>query len=157
MTKKPVQQTVKKPIKKVVKDSKGKWEKTGEIKYDGKTAITYKVTPPRHLQKGLREVIALQNAIKERQKNRTILQEANDLIYGDRAASYGSATDNMGNTAVIWSVILSKKLKEPITAEEAGWMMVALKMAREVFKKSKDNLLDAAGYIGVIDKIQHGE
>ena len=89
-------------------------------------------------------------------KELSVLEQANKLIYGDRQAAYGSATENMGNTAAIWSVILSKKLKEPISAEEVGWMMVGLKMSREVFKKSADNLLDAAGYIGVIDKCQKG-
>lgn len=85
-----------------------------------------------------------------------ILEEAESLIYGDRQASYGSATDNFNNTAAGWSVILSKKLNAPISAEDVGLMMVWLKIAREVNKPQRDNLVDAAGYLGCVEKVQKG-
>lgn len=87
----------------------------------------------------------------------TILEEAQKLIYGDRQSSYGSATDNFSNTAIGWTILLQKKLNADITAEDVGMMMVWLKMARQVHKPQKDNLVDAAGYLGCIEKVQKGQ
>jgi energy-coupling factor transporter ATP-binding protein EcfA2 len=50
-----------------------------------------------------------------------------------------------------------KKLTNQQVAEEVAWMMVGLKMSREVNKKSHDNLVDAAGYLGVVEKVQNGQ
>lgn len=81
-----------------------------------------------------------------------ILEEAAALIYGDREADYGSVTENFGNIAKGWSVLAGTE----ITPEQVGLMMVWLKISRQVNKPKHDNLVDAAGYIGCIDKIQKG-
>lgn len=87
----------------------------------------------------------------------TVLQEAQGLIYGDRQKAYGSASENFRNTAQGWTTLLSRKLTSPITEEEVGWMMVWLKMARQIHKPQRDNLVDACGYLGCIEKVQKGE
>lgn len=81
-----------------------------------------------------------------------ILQEAESLIYGERQANYGSATTNFTNIAKGWSVITGVE----ITPEQVGLMMVWLKIARQVNKPMRDNLVDAAGYLGCVDKISKG-
>lgn len=79
-----------------------------------------------------------------------ILEEANDLIYGDRAKSYGRVTDNFGRIAKGWEVILG----QPITIEQVGLCMAWLKIAREIGNPKRDNLVDAAGYLGCVAKHQ---
>ena len=83
----------------------------------------------------------------------TILEEAQGLIYGDRQASYGSATENFNKIAIGWSAITGNT----ISAEQVGLMMMWLKMARQLNKSSRDNLVDIAGYAGCLEKIEKGE
>ena len=86
-------------------------------------------------------------------KNQTVLEEANSIIYGDRQKAYGSVTINFGRIAKIWSAVLGID----VTAEQVGLCMVGVKMAREVNKPNRDNLVDIAGYAGTIEKLNKGE
>lgn len=81
-------------------------------------------------------------------KKQTILEEANTLIYGDRAAAYGTVTDNFGRIAKIWEAILDC----PVSIEQVGLCMAGLKLAREVGNHKMDNLVDCAGYVACIAK-----
>ena len=89
--------------------------------------------------------------------NKTLLQEADALIYGDRQESYGSVTDNFSRIAAGWDQIFKDKLKpgEHITPQEVGLAMAWLKIARYCHKPKRDNLVDVAGYVGCIDKMDH--
>ena len=86
-------------------------------------------------------------------ENPTILQEAQNVIYGDRQADYGSATSNFTLIADFWTIILGHK----VTPKDVGLCMIALKMAREMNKSKRDNLVDIAGYAGVLEKLSKGE
>ncbi len=79
----------------------------------------------------------------------SILQEAENLINGDRAESYGSPLVMCTKIAGMWSQILGTK----VTPKEVNLCMIALKICRETNKHSKDNLVDIAGYAGVIEKM----
>ena len=83
----------------------------------------------------------------------TILEQAQKLIYGDREADYGSVTENFTNIAKGWSVIA----KTELTPEQVGLMMVWVKISRQLNRQKQDNLIDAAGYLGCIEKIQNGK
>lgn len=83
-------------------------------------------------------------------KTKTILEEAQSLVYGDRQESYGSVTDNFTKIAQLWSPILNT----PITPEQVGLCMIAMKIARECHKPKRDNLTDIAGYAATIEKMQ---
>ncbi len=85
--------------------------------------------------------------------SQTILQEAQGIVYGDRQASYGKASTNFGRIARLWEEILDTK----ITPEQVGMCMIAVKLARQCHKPSRDNLVDIAGYAATIEKVQKGE
>lgn len=86
-------------------------------------------------------------------KEKTVLQEAESLIYGDREQDYGSATKNFSNIAAMWSVILGKE----ITIEQVVQCMIALKQCRLINQPDhKDSWVDICGYAGVWEKIKKG-
>jgi hypothetical protein len=91
--------------------------------------------------------------IKIKNMKDNILKEAEQAIYSDRAADYGTATANFNTIAQLWSTVL----KTPITAEQVGLCMIQVKIAREMYKPKRDNLVDIAGYAGCLEKLTIGE
>lgn len=85
---------------------------------------------------------------------KTVMAEAEGLIYGDRNESYGLVTNNFGNIAKEWNIHLGDKLKEEITPEDVAYMMVRLKLARQMHQWKRDNLVDAIGYLGCVEKME---
>lgn len=80
---------------------------------------------------------------------KTILEEAQDAVYGDRQDDYGTVTENFGTIARLWSAVLKTK----VTKEQVGLCMVQVKVARQMFKPKRDNLVDGAGYFATIEKM----
>lgn len=83
-------------------------------------------------------------------KEKSILEEAQEAVYGDRQADYGSVRENFSNIAKLWSVILKKR----VTPEQVGLCMVQVKVARQLHKPKRDNLVDGAGYFATISKME---
>jgi len=79
-----------------------------------------------------------------------ILAEADALINGPRQNSYGTPTENFTRIAALWSVVLGHS----ITASQAAQCMLLVKVARQIHAPKQDNLIDIAGYAGVIDMIE---
>ena len=92
----------------------------------------------------------------------SVLLEAHKIINGDRQQSYGNPEDTHGIIAELWNGYLQALSKakddgeyEPfqfpkLTSKDVALMMVQFKIGRELNGAgSKDNLLDAAGYIGL--------
>jgi hypothetical protein len=77
----------------------------------------------------------------------TVLDDAAKIVFGDREKAYDHPSRNFEATAKIWNGILQAKLTGPISAKEVALMMVGLKLARESHRHSRDNLVDAAGYV----------
>ena len=91
----------------------------------------------------------------------SILDEAQGIIWGDREKTYGEPDVNLKRIATLWNAFLVSRYKhgytgEPyeITSEDVCWMMVLLKASRQMNTPKRDNLVDAAGYIGLIERIQ---
>lgn len=82
---------------------------------------------------------------------KTILEQAQSIVYGDRQDAYGNVTDNFSNIAKLWSVVIGKD----ITAEQVALCMVQVKVARQLHKPGRDNLVDGAGYFATIEKMQN--
>lgn len=83
------------------------------------------------------------------QKNRTILEEAAQVVSGERAEDYGDMKKSFDNIAKGWSVIAGTE----ISAHQVGLMMVWLKTVRESNKHKRDNLVDCIGYVLCIEEI----
>ena len=82
-----------------------------------------------------------------------LLLEADKLIHNDRAKAYGSFTDNMGKVSSLFSAMTGKQL----TKKECAWFLICLKLARESSKHKRDNLVDATGYIALLDEMNEDE
>jgi hypothetical protein len=83
-----------------------------------------------------------------------ILDEAQSIIYGDREKTYGNPAKNLNNIANFWSIYLDKE----ISAQDVATMMVLLKLARMMNDPShRDSLVDAVGYLALIERINVSE
>lgn len=84
----------------------------------------------------------------------TILQQADEIINGDRANDYGSVTENFSRIAVRWS----QHFGVEVTAQQVGLCLIELKLARLVNSpEHRDSIMDVAGYVGCLDKLSKGE
>lgn len=77
---------------------------------------------------------------------KSILEEAQQLVHGDRGEDYGHPLDDFARTAQIWSAILGIK----ITPEQVGLCMVGVKLSRQCHRPKRDNLVDGAGYFETV-------
>lgn len=83
-----------------------------------------------------------------------LLLEAHEIINGERKKTYGDGTNGMQGVADQWSLYLTQKYGfMELTAEDVCWMMSDLKKFRQMHKSKRDNVVDAAGYLGLIDPI----
>lgn len=85
----------------------------------------------------------------------TILQEANRLIYGERAQQYGPPKENFKDIANTWTVLLRRKLlpDAQLDPEEIAAMMGALKIIRFINSRDRDSVVDWAGYAGTAERV----
>lgn len=71
------------------------------------------------------------------------------IVDGDREKTYGHPALNFERTAVLASVVFG----HPVSAKQVALFMVCLKLAREVHQHTRDNLVDACGYLRCIEKM----
>ena len=72
----------------------------------------------------------------------TILEEAQDLVCGDRQQSYGSAAESFERIAKMWSAYKGVE----VTSKDVASMMILMKVSRSVTSSKRDNWVDVAGY-----------
>ena len=86
-------------------------------------------------------------------KRGKVLKMARKVINGERQDSYGNPEDSFESIAEFWNTYLDMKALDPeymgITAKDVALMMALFKVAREANQGKQDNLVDAAGYIGI--------
>ena len=83
----------------------------------------------------------------------SILLEAHALVNQGRQADYGAPAESFARIARLWSVYLGRE----ITGKDVAMCMALLKISREAHCHKRDNLLDAAGYIGLAADAANGE
>lgn len=86
---------------------------------------------------------------------KSILREAEELINGQRQKDYGEPQKMFGTLMILWSEYLGYPLK----MGDVAAMMAILKLVRlrNSDYKHRDSMVDAAGYIGLIEKIYHND
>lgn len=77
------------------------------------------------------------------------LQEAQRLVHGDRGVAYGHPLDDFSRTAAMWSAILD----HPVSAEQVGLCMCAVKISRQCNMPKRDNMVDLAGYAETVQMV----
>lgn len=96
-------------------------------------------------------------AKKQTATDKTILQEANEVIFGDREKTYGDPTKNLRLIASYWSAHLSSKykVKLDLTPEDVCGMMILLKQARLANTPThRDSLVDICGYAALQTRVK---
>jgi hypothetical protein len=85
-----------------------------------------------------------------------VFDEAKEIIHGDREETYGHPAKNLAKIAEQWSLYFLQKhhVIIPVTPEDVCWMMADLKKVRQMNAEKRDNLVDAIGYIGLIERIK---
>ena len=86
-------------------------------------------------------------------KDESILSEAERIVNGDRQADYSDPVANFKHIADIASAIS----KEELSPTTCAIVMIAVKLARENYKHKRDNLVDLAGYVEILNRIKENE
>lgn len=81
---------------------------------------------------------------------KSILQEAEELVNGERQFDYGPPKESFGKAAVIASIICNKE----IHAEDIIKIQIALKLVRESYFPKRDNRVDIGGYVNLLDRLE---
>lgn len=105
----------------------------------------------------VKAIVEANGIIKTADHPKSLLQQAHEVIHGDREKTYGDPAKNLNNIASYWSIHLSASCGEKITltAQDVCVMMILLKQARLVNTPAdKDSLLDTAGYAALADLIR---
>jgi hypothetical protein len=80
----------------------------------------------------------------------SILEEAGEILEGDRETDYGDPVANFTRIARIASSILN----EDISPEQCVVVMMAVKLSREQYKHKRDNLVDLVAYTEILNRIK---
>jgi hypothetical protein len=80
----------------------------------------------------------------------SILEEAQDILEGDRESDYGDPVANFNRISRIASSILN----ETITPEQCVVVMMAVKLSREQYKHKRDNLVDLVAYTEILNRVR---
>jgi hypothetical protein len=84
----------------------------------------------------------------------SILEIAHSLVHGERQAAYTHPSESFARTAAIFSGIISHKLKEPLTPQDAALLLIGLKISRLTANQThRDSVVDIAGYAECLDMI----
>lgn len=85
--------------------------------------------------------------------NGALLLEAHALVNAERQDDYGPPAASFLRIAALWSAYLGY----PVTGKDVAVCMALLKFSREAHSHKRDNLLDAAGYIGLAADMEAGQ
>lgn len=85
----------------------------------------------------------------------SVFAEADRIVNGDREQTYGHPAKNLHATALMWKAHIEAKygIPVPLDAFDVAWMMANLKQCREMHMHKRDNIVDAIGYAGLVQKI----
>jgi hypothetical protein len=83
--------------------------------------------------------------------NKTVLDQAKEIVDGERAEAYGPVEDNFTNIGAVWSVLLDI---DQISPRMVARMLIAMKLVRDCHFSKDDNLIDICGYSYCASKLK---
>lgn len=89
-------------------------------------------------------------------EEQAVLDEAGELISGERAADYGPAEENFQTIANLWQDYLytAVGVESVISAQDVAHLLILMKIARQANGHKRDNLVDIAGYAALSQRIK---
>ena len=94
-------------------------------------------------------------------ETKSVLDEAKEIIYGDREKTYGHPSKNLWTIAVMWQAYLSSKgggglVKDlDLEPQDVAVMMILLKSARLANDSThRDSVVDICGYAALIERCE---
>lgn len=92
-------------------------------------------------------------------KTKSVLEEAQEIIHGERNESYGSPKEQHETVAAFFNIWIDRKYgpfdrERELDAEDVCWFNIFQKISREAWCRKRDNLVDIAGYVGNIEMMQ---
>ena len=83
----------------------------------------------------------------------SILDEAKEIIYGDREKTYGHPSKNLEVIAAMWTAYIQSRNVATLTAQDVALMMTLLKVARLANSPDHhDSLVDSVGYLALVER-----
>lgn len=85
----------------------------------------------------------------------SVLDEAKEIIYGDREKTYGHPSKNLKAIARMWNSYLTSRLNidSQLNEKDVAVLMVLLKGARLANDPShRDSVVDICGYAALIER-----
>jgi len=82
-----------------------------------------------------------------------ILEEAAEILNGDRREAYGGVKQSFSNLSRMWTLILG----HDVTPSQVCLCMIGLKITREMNCHKRDNLVDLAGYSKLLSMLEGDE
>ena len=120
------------------------------------------------MEDGATVIVSKEGAGSTPKQRGAVLKEAINTINGERQDVYGSPESSFALIASYWNTYLnsvgdferiprSEDDSLNLTPEDVAMMMTLFKIAREANQHKRDNLVDAAGYLGIYADMQEAE
>ena len=92
------------------------------------------------------------------QMNNSTLQEADNIINGDRQDQYGNPENAFEKIATLWQFHLDNRKPAPLSNADVAIMLAYMKFGRMYGTKHKrDTAIDICGYMAIYnDKLTNG-
>lgn len=83
------------------------------------------------------------------------LDIAKEIVHGDREQTYGKPSVNLLRIADQWKLFILQKygVDVNLSPEDVCWMMSDLKKCRQMNTPKQDNIVDAIGYLALVERI----
>lgn len=89
----------------------------------------------------------------DRDKKPSVLEEAKNIIYGDREKTYGKPSKNLDTIAQMWTAYVTSSGLTEFSAKDVAVMMVLVKAARLANDiNHRDSIVDICGYAALIER-----
>ena len=121
------------------------------------------------MKDGTTVIVSKEGAGSMPKQRGAVLKEAINTINGERQDVYGSPEDSFALIAKYWQTYLESRPglmtfmgakpdhADPLCGEDVAIMMTLFKIAREANQHKRDNIIDAAGYLGIYADMQGEE